>query len=222
MKIKSILSIALVMFSLTVIAQAKQGKISYDAYFTSENPNFAAFAEKMEGSTLELTFMDGKIRSDLFAGDAMTNNTIMHRDNDTTLILMDGMMGRIAMKITDADMDEDRRLAYENREVQLIDETKEIMGYTCKKAIITISGAEESIVWYTEEIVPNYRAGEYLLKEIPGVPLEFSGKWWNFDIKAVAFDFKEKLKKTDEIFSTKIPEGYTLRTAEEMKQTGGR
>jgi len=39
-------------------------------------------------------------------------------------------------------------------------------------------------------------------------------------MKAVAFEFKEKLKKTDEIFITKVPEGFTLRTADEMNKMG--
>ncbi len=222
MKIKSILGIAAIMFSITAFSQATKGKVSYDIYFSSDDPNVSAYADKMEGSVLELFFMDGKLRSDMYAGDMMTRTSISNKDQDTILVLLDGMMGKIAMKVTENDMNEEQRLAYENREIELIDETKEVMGYSCKKAIITVGGSDESIVWYTEEILPNNRKSEYLFEEIPGTPLEMYSSWGKMNMKIVAFEFKEKLKKTDAIFSTKIPDGYTLKTQEEMKQFGGR
>lgn len=220
MKIIAILSSSIMLFSITAFTQVKQGKMSYDVYFSSDDPAASGFAERMEGSVLEITFMDGKIRSDLFAGQMMTNTVVMNKKSDTALVLLDGMMGRIAMKNAEADMDEERRLAYENRSVELTNETKEVMGYMCKKAIITAGDSNEIIVWYTEEIVPTYRKGDYLYEEIPGLPIEIYGNWWNLDMKAVAFEFKEKLKKTDEIFITKVPEGFTLRTADEMNKMG--
>lgn len=220
MKIKAILGIAAMMLSFTAISQATKGKISYDVYVSTDDPAISAYVDQMEGSTLELTFADGKIRSDMFVGQMMTTTTVSHKGKDTSLVLLDGMMGKIAMKVTKNDMDEEQRLAYENRKIDLIDETKEIMGYKCKKAIITSGDADESIVWYTEEILPTYREGQYLLGEIPGTPLEMSSKWGEMNLKMVAFEFKGKLKKTDEIFSTKVPEGFTLKTAEEMKKMG--
>lgn len=218
MKTKLTLGLAILIFSFTAFSQATKGKVSYDAYFTSDDPVFSGYAEQMEGSILELTFMEGKIRSDLYAGQMMTTTTLNSKDQDTSLVLLDGMMGKIAMKVTENDIDEEERLAYENRAVELFDETKEIMGYTCKKAIVTTGDASESVVWYTEEILPTYRYGQFFYKEIPGTPLEMVGKWGKMDIKYVAFEFKAKLKKTDEIFSAKVPEGFTLKTQEDMKK----
>lgn len=220
MKIKAILCAAVMMFSFTAISQVTKGKISYDVYVFSDDPAISAYADQMEGSTLELTFDDGKIRSDMFVGQMMTTTTVSIEGKDTSLVLIDGMMGKIAMKVTKADMDEEQRLAYENRAIDLIDETKEIMGYECKKAIITSGDAEESIVWYTEEILPNYREGQYLFGEVPGTPLEMYSTWGKMNLKMVAYEFKGKLKKKDEIFSTKVPEGFTLKTAEDMKKMG--
>ncbi|PWH85295.1 hypothetical protein [Brumimicrobium oceani] len=220
MKIKAILSIAVFMFSMTAISQVNKGKISYDVYLSSDDPAVAAYADQMEGSMLELTFMDGKIRSDMFIGQMMTTTSISHKGQDTTLVLLDGMMGKIAMKVTENDMDEEQRLAYEDREIELIDETKEIMGYTCKKAILTAGDANESVIWYTDEIMPSYREGQYLYEEIPGTPLEMYSKWGKMDMKIVAYEFKEKLKKTEEIFNKNVPDGFTVKTSEEMRKFG--
>ncbi|WP_107039022.1 hypothetical protein [Brumimicrobium mesophilum] len=220
MKLKAILGTVVLILSMTAFSQATKGKLSYDVFVTSDDAAAAGMLSQTEGSLMELTFMDGKVRTDLFIGQIMTKTAITLQDADTALILIDAMFGRIAMKVTENDMDEEDRLAYENREVELTNETKEIMGYECKKAIVTVGGSDETIIWYSEEIVPNYRKNEYLLKEIPGAPLEMYTTWRNMDMKYVAYEFKEKLKKTDEIFSTEVPEGFTLRTAEEMKSFG--
>ena len=37
-------------------------------------------------------------------------------------------------------------------------------------------------------------------------------------ITCVAFEFNKKLKKTEKLFDTSVPDGFTLRTSEEMKQ----
>ena len=220
MKLKAIIGTVVLFLSMTAFSQATKGKISYDVFVSSDDAAAAGMVSQAEGSLMELTFMDGKVRSDLFIGQMMTKSTIALQDADTSLILLDAMFGRIAMKVTENDIDEEGRLAYENRQVELIDETKEIMGYQCKKAIVTVGDADETIIWYTEEIVPDYRKNEYLLEEIPGAPLEINTQWRKMDMKYVAYDFKEKLKKVDEIFSTNAPDGFVLRTAEEMKRFG--
>jgi GLPGLI family protein len=132
------------------------------------------------------------------------------------------MMGKIAMKTTLEDLDDEQRLAFTERDVELVEgETKEIMGYTCKKAIVTTADENEAIVWYTEDLVPAYRGGMYLFDEIPGVPLEMTSSWGKMDMKMVAFDFSKKLKKPEKLFNMTIPNGFTLRTKEEMKQMRG-
>ena len=152
----------------------------------------------------------------------MSTTSISIDGNDTTLTLLDGMMGKIAMKTTLDDLDDEQRLAYTERDVELVEgESKEIAGYTCKKAIITTADENEAVVWYTEELVPAYRGGMYLFDEIPGVPLEMTSSWGKMDMKFVAFDYSKKLKKPEQLFSMEIPKGFTLRTAEEMKQMRG-
>jgi GLPGLI family protein len=121
------------------------------------------------------------------------------------------------MKTTLDDLDDEQQLALTEREVELVNETKEIMGYKCKKAIITTADDQESVVWYTEEIVPDYRSGQYLYEEIPGVPLQMEATWGKMHMTMVAFEYKKKLKKPEKLFDMEVPNGYTLRTAEEMK-----
>lgn len=212
---------AFILFALvgSVCAQKTKGRVSYDVYMSSDDPQTSAYVDNMEGSVLEIYFGEGKVRTEMYMGDFMSTTSISAEGEDTTLTLLDGMMGKIAMKTTLDDLDDEQRLAYTERNVELIEgETKEIMGYTCKKAIVTTADEQESVVWYTEELVPDYRGGMYLYDEIPGFPLEMSTSWGKMNMKMVAFDYSKKLKKPEELFSMEIPKGYTLRTQEEMQQ----
>lgn len=202
----------------SVYGQRTSGQVSYDIFVSTDDPQVQSWAENMEGSILELYFHDGKIKSEMFMGDFMTRVTTHHKGNDTALVLLDGPMGQIAMKSTEDDMSDEQKLAMSKRDVELVDETKEIMGYECKKVIITGADDKESIVWYTTEIVPEYRGGQYLYEDIPGVPLEINSSWGKMDLKMVAFDYRKKIRKPEKVFSMEIPSGYVLKTAEEMKQ----
>jgi len=216
---KIAIALAFVALFGNVLAQKTKGQVSYDVFMSSDDPQTSAYIENMEGSILELYFGEGKVRTEMYMGDFMSTTSISIDGKDTTLTLLDGMMGKIAMKTTLEDLDDEQRLAYTERDVELVEgETKEVMGYTCKKAIITTADEKEAIVWYTEELVPAYRGGMYLYDEIPGVPLEMTSSWGKMDMKMVAFDYSKKLKKPEKLFSMEVPKGYTLRTQEEMKQ----
>lgn len=215
------IALAFAFFTLigTISAQKTKGRVSYDVFVSSDDPQTSAYAENMEGSVLELYFGEGKVRTEMYLGDLMSTTSISIDGNDTTLTLLDGMMGKIAMKTTLEDLDDEQRLAYTERDVELIEgETKDVMGYNCKKAIITTADENEAIVWYTEDLVPAYRGGMYLYDEIPGVPLEMSSAWGKMDMKMVAFDYSKKLKKPEKLFNMEVPKGFTLRTQEEMKE----
>jgi GLPGLI family protein len=215
---KRILVAAALVLSASTYAQINQGRASYDLKFSSDDPQTSAYISQMQGSTLEIYFMGDKSRTEMYMGEFMTNITLMEKGKDTVITLIDGMMGKIAMKTTENDLDDEQRLAMSERKIELVNETKEIMGYSCKKAIITTTDGNESIVWYTPEIVPQYRAGQYLYEEIPGLPLEMSANWGNMSINCVAFEFNKKIKKPEKLFVSSVPDGYTIRTAEEMKQ----
>jgi len=205
---------------MLAFSQATKGKVTYDVFVSSDDPAMSAYVDQMDNSLLEIFFSDGKTRTNFFMGEMMTTMTTNIKGQDTSLVLIDGMMGKIAMKVTDADIDDERRMAQEKREIELVDESKKVMGYTCKKAIITEAGGEESVVWYTDEILPSHREGDYLHKEIPGLPLEMYSTRGKMEFKMEAFEFKGKLKKEAEIFSLEIPAGYTLKSMDEMKQFG--
>ena len=203
-----------------ITGQVTQGQVSYDLFFKSDDPQTSAYMSNMEGSTLEIYFIGDKLRTEMVMGEFMTQITIQEKGQDTTLSLIDGMMGKIATKMTENDLDDEQKLALAERQIALVDGSKEIIGYSCKKAIITDADGNESVIWYTPEILPNFRKGQYLTEEIPGMPLEMHSNWGKMEITSVAFEFSKKIKKPEKLFDQSVPQGYTLRSAEEMKKMG--
>lgn len=210
--------------AVAVFSQITTGKVSYDVYLSSDNPQMSAYIEQMESSLMEIFFDGGKTRNDFFMGEMSTTHTISIQGEDTTLVLMDNMyLGKVALKVTENEEDESGEYSFKVKSVELIDgETKEVAGYQCKKAVVTYDNDFSTEVWYTEEIKPEHRVGQYLFEEIPGMPLEMTGKNFGMDMKIVAYEVSNKLSKRqiNSLFSLDIPKGYTLKTVEELRQFG--
>ncbi|MBM3403844.1 MAG: hypothetical protein FJY10_03010 [Bacteroidetes bacterium] len=106
--------------------------------------------------------------------------------------------------------------------VQLTNETKEIAGYVCKKALININedGVESTMtVYYTSEI-GNKEANfdNAYFKDIDGALLEFQMKSPQFAMEFTATTVEKKTISSNEFV---IPEGYKITTEEELKELFG-
>src|SRR5690606_40491910 len=111
-------------------------------------------------------FKDNLTRSEMSMGSIMKISTITNTEAENSLMLMSGMMGNIAVKITQEDV-ESAKVEAPEMEIVLVDETKDIQGYKCRKAIATDEDGSESIFWYTEEININKEGQSYLNSQVP-------------------------------------------------------
>lgn len=225
MKIKSMFTLVAAMITTSLFSQITTGSISYDAYLSSDNPQFKQMLGQMEeSSTVDMYFTDGKLRTDMVIPNFSTTNTIAVKEEENGLMLMDNsFLGKIAIVITPEDKEKQQEQS-DKVDVKLIDgETKKILGYDCKKAIISVENQGEFELWYTEEIVPEIREGQFLYEEIKGLPLEMTTKMMGMDIKLEAYSFKDKLskKQKENLFSLEIPKGYTVKTFEDLRMMGG-
>jgi GLPGLI family protein len=106
--------------------------------------------------------------------------------------------------------------------VTITNETKNITGYTCKKAIVTTDddGVKTTFeVWFTDEIggkEANFDDPVY--QEIPGVMMEFVMKTPQTNMKLSATSVEKKAVSAKDF---EIPADYTLTTQEELKSKFG-
>ena len=213
MKLLSLLT-SFFLLSTFVSAQITEAKIVYEMKMTSDNPELEMQLSMMQGSQLELVFTDNKSRQNVSMGGFMSTTTISDAETGETLTLMDGMMGKIAMKMNVSDVNEEEELEDESIEFEFIDETKEILGYTCYKAVSLDDEGNESTFWYSKE-------SQYIQKQLHGMPLEFQIISPDVTMTFSATEFASKLKKADKNFSMEIPEGYNEMTPEEMQGAFG-
>jgi GLPGLI family protein len=65
---------------------------------------------------------------------------------------------------------------YDGMTIHLVNETKTILGYECKKAILNLKDSSVFNIYYATAIAPSVREFEYQFRDIPGFVLEFDVK----------------------------------------------
>ena len=200
-------------------AQLTEGHISYKVEITSDNPDMQMLIGMMQGSTMEMYFKDKNTRSEMKMGTMMTMTTITNETSGQVLMLMNGMGQQNAIKTSLEEMDKDQPEG-QKVEVTLVNETKVIEGYTCKKAILTTEEGNESVFWYTEEIDVAKKGQSYLNEEVPGFPMQFEINNEGMKMTMTVTKLEKKVEKADQLFKMTIPAGYKEMTLEEMKSMG--
>ena len=216
---KFILVLTAVVGSLMIShAQSEEGHFIYDIKMESSDPQIEAQLSMLAGSTLEIMFKGKKSKQIMSMGSLMTTTTISDSESKEGLLLMSGMMGKFAARM---DLSEEADGEDVDIDVELIDETKDILGYTCHKAIIIDGDGNESTFWYSKDFVSPETESQYIKRGIPGMPLAFSVDTPQMSMKFEAKEINEKLKKSKKEFNMDIPEGYEEKNIEELQGTMG-
>ena len=210
--------LASVTFSLK--AQLTEGHFTYTIEATSENPDMQMVTGMMQGSTLDIHFKDKITRSEMKMGSMMNIVTVSNENSGEILLLMSGMIGKNAILMTAEEIEalsKDKPIM----DVELLDETKTIEGYLCKKAVLSDENGGESIFWYTEEIEISKVGQTYMNEEVPGFPMQYDINNNGLKMTMTVSKFEKNLaKNTKSLFEMEIPEGYKTLTLEELEKMG--
>jgi GLPGLI family protein len=202
----------LALFSFQVMAKEFKGVITYK--ITVEGSGVTDEMKTMMPKTMIMSIKGNKARSEMVMSMGKTVS-ITDGDNKTAITLMDMMGQKIAMQSNYEEIMKDIADSPEAK-VEVTSETKEIAGYVCKKAIVTIPEEEmEIIVYFTEELgssALNFDNPQF--KDINGVMLEFEMPNDSFSMKFTAITVEKKNVEDSEFI---IPEGYQIKTKEELK-----
>lgn len=139
----------------------------------------------------------------------------------TKIALFDIMGQKYAVKSTAAEIEKENSKE-SNVKVALTEETKEIAGYKCKKAVVTSEedGVKNSYdIYYTNELGgKGTNFDNPLYKDIDGVLMEFIMKAPQFSMKFTASSVEKKSISAKDF---EIPADYKLTTEEELKSKFG-
>lgn len=200
------------LMSLGAAAKEFKGVITYK--ISIQGSGVTEEMKTMMPKTMTMTIKGNKARTEMIMSMGKTIS-ISDGDTKTSIALIDMMGQKIAIQSTEEDIRQEMEKSSEVK-VDVTGETKEILGYVCKKAIITVPEEDiEFFVYFTEELGSkelNFDNPQF--KDINGVMLEFEMPNEQFSMKFVATAV-EKKNVDDSQFV--IPEGYQVKTKEEMK-----
>ena len=173
MNMKSGFFVLACFLGLFASAQKKftEGTISYDIVINtgSDKPKNADF---LDGTTVTNYIKGNRSRSEMVSPlGALT--TIIDSARGSIVILREFGEQRYMITLTPADW-KDANKKYEGIRFTYDHEgEKNILGYTCKKAIGTLSDGSTYTVWYTPDLVPENRNFQYETSSLPGMAMEY-------------------------------------------------
>lgn len=195
-----------------------EGVITYK--ITYPGATFPKEQMAMLPSTVTVSIKGTKSRTEIIMG---MGNQVEITDYTTKnkISLLDLMGQKYAIKQTWEELQKENADKATGK-VQVTGETKNIAGFTCKKAIVTTEqdGIKSTLeVYFTDELgAVNANFDNPTYKDINGVMMEFTNKTEQFSMHFEATKV-EKKSVSDKDFE--IPAGYTLTTQEELKSKFG-
>tara|TARA_B110000046_G_scaffold34410_1_gene37249 strand:+ start:17674 stop:18309 length:636 start_codon:yes stop_codon:yes gene_type:complete len=203
-----ILTVAFLVSSISMFAQDFEGTITYQMVYENLSPQIKPMAGMLpKSSTVNVKGELSKTTTPNAMGGEI--NVIINSATGETLTLMDLVGQKYATKMTPENIkDEDKP------EIEYTEETKEILGYMCKKAIAIDKKGNEIEVYYTEEIDVKVSSS---VDGIKGFPMQVIINQNMFTMTQTVTDIKKgKVKK----IKMDVPSDFTLKTIEELQKMG--
>lgn len=175
MKIFLSITASLFMF-VTAMSQARvvaDCTVTY-AISTDETSN-KDVNESLKASTKTVYIRGNESRSDLVSP-SFTQSLIYSKSTGSAVILREFGNNKFMTKL-DAKTWATENKKYDGMTVSLANtETKTILGYECKKAVIQLKDGSAFTLFYATAIVPSVKEFEYQFKDIPGFVMEFESQ----------------------------------------------
>lgn len=127
--------------------------------------------EALKRSTKTVFIKGNHSRTDL-VNPSFKQSIIYDKVSGEVIILREFGNNKIMNKLTKQEwIDKNQNL--EGVALSPINETKTILGYQCKKAILTTKDSNSTVLYYATAITPSVKEFEYQFKEVPGLVLEY-------------------------------------------------
>ncbi|MEO5572622.1 MAG: DUF4412 domain-containing protein [Bacteroidia bacterium] len=219
-KTKNLVLLFVLMAANVAYANAQkvdEGKVLFEiSYPDADIPD-----EQMAMMPTEMAtyFKGAQSRTEMKMGMGMNQVFLFDGKNKVMTMLVDMMGTKSAIKMTEEDLKQQKeKKGKDDSQVKITDETKDIAGYKCKKAIVT--GKDGSFdLYFTDQI--SYKKGDWAseYKGIDGFPLQYKITQGSLIMQMTAKNVSKE-KVDDALFTA--PADYKPMTQEEMmKQFGG-
>lgn len=192
-----------------------EGKVRYS--ITYPESSLTEAQKQQLPSNITLYLKGNKVKSEMITS-MMTRITVKDIEQQKTTTLLEMMGQKYAIEQSPEDIRK-KMEEQDSTEVTVTDDTKDIAGYTCKKAMVKPKEDEAYPIFFTPEIGSskmNFDSKAY--QKVDGLPLEYQMKTNMFSMKLMA-DKVEETKISDDVFS--IPDDYKKVTPEQLQNMMG-
>ena len=213
------ISLFIAFIALSTISLAQKGTyIAYEMSMEANDPQMEMMISMMEGSTMEIAISEERSYVKTNMGALSTTEIDVDLESKIMTMYMTGMMGSMAFSghIDSLDQEETDEIDVDLKLVK--NETKKILGYKCKKAIITDEEGNESTYWYTEEIERPEGVSQ-MPNTIPGLCLEMTIINEMMNMTYTATDIKESTDLST--YKVEVPEDVDIQSFEDLENMSG-
>jgi GLPGLI family protein len=203
-------------FALSLSAQKKfEGVVTYSISF--EKSGLPPDAITMLSGAESVVYIKGDKRRVDMKTVMQSTASVMDDKAKTVLMTMDVMGQKYMIRMNEADLKKEKDAAPVNS-INYLDETKEIAGYNCKKAEVTMKESDGSVqlfvVFYTDAIPTNDMKNTF--EGLKGFPLQY-------DIiqAGIAMSFTAKSVSKDPVPDSKFElseSGYKVTTLDDLQK----
>lgn len=130
--------------------------------------------ESLKASTKNVYIKGNDSRTDLVSP-TFTQSLIYNKSTGSAVILREFGNNKFMTKLDNTRWKEENK-KYDGMTVVLSAETKTILGYECKKALMQLKDGTVFTLYYATAIIPSVKEFEYQFKDIPGFVLEFESQ----------------------------------------------
>lgn len=219
-KLTIILSAVLVLVSSYAFSGGKDGEFNGTIKYkiSAEGREITPTEQSQMPSEIVEYHLGNMVRKDIVSP-MYTITTIINNDTKETIMLFDMMGQKTYVKKSGEEVKEAKAKMKDSvetkPEVKLLDATKTIAGYTCKKAEI-IDGETTVTVFYSEDIKANSEDFE----DIPGFPLHYTTNVPQDEELTLVYEATEISNKKPKKKMFAIPSDYEEMSDEMKKQFG--
>ncbi len=217
MKILLIFSCFVIVVLDSLFLAQNQGKLEYIIEVEGATPQLQKTAQMLFDSRMNVLYRPNQSRVDFKLGEMMTQTMITNSETDQALSFSTGMMGDIAIVATMTQL-QGSKVNDTASSVELIDETKEILGFKCKKAIVTTGAKEKITYWYTNDISLSSDGHQFMNPLVPGVPLEFTAMANGLLMHYKLANYSTEIPDAETQFSLVPPDGFQVLTFQQYQQ----
>lgn len=171
-KMKRLFTILTLLVSTAIVAQQRiVAECTVNYSISTDSTADAAFIETLKRSNKTVYIKGNDSRTNL-VNPNFKQSTIYDKTSGEAIILREFGNNKVMTKLSNAQWLEKNK-NFEGVALTATTETKNILGYECKKAILQTKDGRSSTIYYATAITPSVKEFEFQFKNVPGLVLEY-------------------------------------------------